>query len=123
MVSTCSPGSLGICHELSGHELTAHSSANRRYTPNICRASEACEHVVGTIYSVRAGRTVTEGTLHEISLVKRPRDPLTRITNKHLLPVYDRPMVFYPIQTLVDAGIKDIIIVTSDFDTNTGTPY
>jgi glucose-1-phosphate thymidylyltransferase len=38
--------------------------------------------------------------------------PLTRVTNKHLLPVYDRPMVFYPIQTLVDAGIGDIIIVT-----------
>src|SRR6202022_4960288 len=38
--------------------------------------------------------------------------PLTRVTNKHLLPVYDRPVVFYPIQTLVDAGIKDIIIVT-----------
>jgi len=38
--------------------------------------------------------------------------PLTRVTNKHLLPVYDRPMVFYPIQTLVDAGIRDIIIVT-----------
>ena len=38
--------------------------------------------------------------------------PLTRITNKHLLPVYDRPMVFYPIQTLVNAGINDILIVT-----------
>lgn len=38
--------------------------------------------------------------------------PLTRITNKHLLPVYDKPMVFYPIQTLVNAGITDIIIVT-----------
>jgi glucose-1-phosphate thymidylyltransferase len=38
--------------------------------------------------------------------------PLTRITNKHLLPVYDRPMVFYPIQTLVKAGIKDILVVT-----------
>ena len=38
--------------------------------------------------------------------------PLTRITNKHLLPVYDRPMVFYPIQTLVDAGINEILIVT-----------
>ena len=38
--------------------------------------------------------------------------PLTRVTNKHLLPVYDRPMIFYPIQTLVDAGIRDIIIVT-----------
>jgi glucose-1-phosphate thymidylyltransferase len=38
--------------------------------------------------------------------------PLTRVTNKHLLPVYDRPMIFYPIQTLVDAGIREIIVVT-----------
>ena len=38
--------------------------------------------------------------------------PLTRVTNKHLLPVYDRPMIFYPLQTLVDAGIKDILLVT-----------
>jgi len=38
--------------------------------------------------------------------------PLTRVTNKHLLPVYDRPMIFYPLQTLVDAGIRDILIVT-----------
>jgi glucose-1-phosphate thymidylyltransferase len=39
-------------------------------------------------------------------------EPLTRITNKHLLPVYGKPMIYYPIQTLVDAGIKDILIVT-----------
>ncbi len=39
-------------------------------------------------------------------------EPLTRITNKHLLPVYDRPMIYYPIQTLVEAGITDILIVT-----------
>jgi len=39
-------------------------------------------------------------------------EPLTRITNKHLLPVYDRPMIYYPIQTLVNAGISDIVIVT-----------
>ncbi len=38
--------------------------------------------------------------------------PLTRVTNKHLLPVYDRPMIFYPIQTLVNAGITDILLVT-----------
>jgi glucose-1-phosphate thymidylyltransferase len=38
--------------------------------------------------------------------------PLTKITNKHLLPVYDRPMIFYPIETLRNAGIKDILIVT-----------
>jgi len=39
-------------------------------------------------------------------------NPLTKVTNKHLLPVYDKPMVYYPIQTLVDAGIKEILLVT-----------
>jgi len=38
--------------------------------------------------------------------------PLTKVTNKHLLPVYNRPMVYYPIKTLVDAGIREILIVT-----------
>ena len=38
--------------------------------------------------------------------------PLTRVTNKHLLPVYDRPMIFYPIEKLVEAGIQDILVVT-----------
>lgn len=42
--------------------------------------------------------------------------PLTRITNKHLLPIYDRPMIYYPIQMLVEAGLRDILIVT-------GGPY
>lgn len=39
-------------------------------------------------------------------------NPLTKVTNKHLLPVYDRPMIYYPIQTLVNAGIKEIMLVT-----------
>ena len=38
--------------------------------------------------------------------------PMTRVTNKHLLPIYDRPMVYYPIQTLVEAGITEILLVT-----------
>jgi glucose-1-phosphate thymidylyltransferase len=38
--------------------------------------------------------------------------PITRVTNKHLLPVYDKPMVYYPIQTLVNAGIREILLVT-----------
>ena len=40
--------------------------------------------------------------------------PLTHATNKHLLPVYDRPMVYYPIQTLMNAGITEVLIVTGD---------
>jgi len=38
--------------------------------------------------------------------------PCTQVTNKHLLPVYDRPMIYYPIQTLLDAGVDDILLVT-----------
>jgi glucose-1-phosphate thymidylyltransferase len=38
--------------------------------------------------------------------------PLTKVTNKHLLPIYDKPMIYYPIETLVRAGIRDIMIVT-----------
>ncbi len=42
--------------------------------------------------------------------------PLTKITNKHLLPVCDKPMIFYPLQTLINAGIDDILIVTGGND-------
>ena len=38
--------------------------------------------------------------------------PLTKVTNKHLLPVYKKPMIYYPLETLINAGIKDILIVT-----------
>ena len=38
--------------------------------------------------------------------------PLTRVTNKHLLPIFDKPMVYYPIQTLVNAGVTEILLVT-----------
>jgi len=39
-------------------------------------------------------------------------NPLTRVTNKHLLPIYDKPMLYYPIQTLLNAGIDQILVVT-----------
>jgi len=38
--------------------------------------------------------------------------PLTKVTNKHLLPIYDKPMICYPLKLLIDAGIKDILIVS-----------
>lgn len=38
--------------------------------------------------------------------------PLTAVTNKHLLPIYDRPMIYYPLRTLKDAGITDILVIT-----------
>lgn len=38
--------------------------------------------------------------------------PLTKVTNKHLLPVYNKPMIYYPLQTLINMGIKDILIVS-----------
>ena len=39
-------------------------------------------------------------------------DPLTRVTNKHLLPIFNKPMIYYPIETLVEAGITDLMLVT-----------
>jgi len=53
----------------------------------------------------------TKGVILAGGLGKR-LNPLTKITNKHLLPIYCKPMIYYPIQTLVDAGISDILIVT-----------
>ena len=45
--------------------------------------------------------------------------PLTSVTNKHLLPVYDQPMIYYPVQTLVNAGITDIMIVSEEVHRDT----
>ncbi|MFH0763959.1 MAG: sugar phosphate nucleotidyltransferase [Candidatus Omnitrophota bacterium] len=53
----------------------------------------------------------TKGVILAGGLGKR-LNPLTKLTNKHLLPIYCKPMIYYPIQTLVDAGISDILIVT-----------
>lgn len=39
-------------------------------------------------------------------------NPLTKITNKHLLPIYNKPMIYYPLQTLVECGISEILLVT-----------
>lgn len=38
--------------------------------------------------------------------------PLTKVTNKHLLPIYKWPMVYYPLHTLIDAGVKDILVIS-----------
>ncbi len=43
-------------------------------------------------------------------------DPLTRVTNKHLLPVYDRPMIFYPLEALRDSGVEEVLLVTGGND-------
>ena len=51
-----------------------------------------------------------KGVVLAVGVGKR-LEPLTRITNKHLLPIYDRPMIYYPLETLVEAGITQIMVV------------
>ena len=64
---------------------------------------------------ITGGSTLRGGWREGRHLGRRPRDaaaPLTKVTNKHLLPVYDKPMIYYPLETLCRAGIRDIMIVT-----------
>lgn len=65
----------------------------------------------GSLAKFSGGKLIMKGVILAGGLGTRLL-PLTKVTNKHLLPVYDRPMVYYPIRTLVDAGIRDILLVT-----------
>ena len=39
--------------------------------------------------------------------------PLTKVTNKHLLPIYDRPLIYYPLQAMANSGVRDVLVITN----------
>ena len=77
---------------------------------NLSRLGDSMKVFAVTIRTV-IWRTTLKGVVLAGGLGTRLR-PLTSVTNKHLLPVYNQPMIYYPIQTLVNAGISDIMVVT-----------
>src|ERR1700687_4677789 len=79
-----------------------------------CRRSMSSGEEMGTGYragSARSSIWTVKGVVLAGGTGSR-LDPLTRITNKHLLPIYDRPMIEYAIEALVGAGVEEIMIVT-----------
>lgn len=67
--------------------------------------------MAGLAISIPRGRNLMKGVILAGGLGTR-LDPLTRVTNKHLLPVYDRPMIYYPLERMVEAGLREVLIVT-----------
>jgi glucose-1-phosphate thymidylyltransferase len=61
--------------------------------------------------NLREGEKIVKGVVLAGGTGSR-LEPLTTVTNKHLLPVWNKPMVYYPLQTLVNAGIRDVLLVT-----------
>ena len=97
------------------HRQLGHRQRGRMDDPALNQWIQFLERDSGPVVSVHMGFSMLAIYMKGIVLAGGTGSrlfPLTKITNKHLLPIYDKPMIYYPIQTLVDAGISDIMVVT-----------
>jgi glucose-1-phosphate thymidylyltransferase len=106
--------SLGVTNATVSRYEAGHRRIN---TPTLARIAEALEVPLEDLTPGDEGRTGGHGGRGMKGVVLAGGlgtrlYPLTRITNKHLLPVYNKPMIFYPIETLVNADIRDVMVVT-----------
>ena len=93
----CASNAVSQCAFGNANSICGTGNSRSSYTPETTRWKEYLTNMKGVVLAGGTGSRL---------------NPLTRVTNKHLLPIYDKPMVYYPIQTLVNAGIDEILLVT-----------